>query len=114
MLKNAKPRLIHLLSANDSVERTPFRIPRVLRQVSASRSFLNELLKVSGGKFFCAACQEELGLKRSTIHNHVRSQKHENNKKKLEMKTAWEQDIAEALVSIIGIIQSIIGLTLEH
>ena len=44
----------------------------------------------------------------------MRSQKHENSKKKLEMKTAWEQDIAEALVSIIGIIQSIIGLTLEH
>ena len=76
--------------------------------------FPNELLKVSGGKFFCAACREELGLKRSTIHNHVRSQKHENSKKKLEMKTAREQDVAEALLSIIGIIQSIIGLTLEH
>ena len=76
--------------------------------------FLNELLKVSGCKFFCAACREELGLKRSTIHNHVRSQKHENSKKKLEMKTAREQDVAEALLNIIGIIQSIIGLTLEH
>ena len=72
------------------------------------------MLKVSGGKFFCAACREELGLKRSTIHNHVRSQKHENSKKKLEMKTAWEQDVTEALLSIIRIIQSVIGLTLEH
>ena len=75
---------------------------------------LNELLKISGGKFFCAACREELGLKICTIHNHVWSQKHENSMKKLEIKTAREQDIAEALLSIKGIIQSIIGLTLEH
>ena len=42
--------------------------PRVLRHVSASRSFFpNELLKVSGGKFFWAACREELGLKRRML-----------------------------------------------
>lgn len=61
------------------------------------QDFPNEKLKVSGGKLFCTACREELGLKRSTVQNHVRSQKHESSKKKLEMKEIREQDIANAL-----------------
>ena len=57
----------------------------------------NEQLKVSGGNLFCTACREELGLKRSTIQNHVQSQKRKTSKKKLEMKEKREQDIADAL-----------------
>ena len=46
---------------------------------------------------FCSACREELGLKRSTIQNHIRSKKHENSKRALEVKLKREQDIADSL-----------------
>ena len=60
------------------------------------REFPNEQLKVSGRKLFCSACREELGLKSSTIQNHIRSQKHAASKKKLEEKGKREQDITQA------------------
>ena len=47
--------------------------PKSIDPSKCVQGFPNELLKVSGGKLFCAACREELGLKRSTIHNHMRS-----------------------------------------
>ena len=34
------------------------------------KEFPNEQLKVSAGKPFCSACQEEVGLKSSTIKKH--------------------------------------------
>ena len=61
------------------------------------REFPNESLKVSLGKLFCTACREELGLKRSIIHNHVKSAKHKNGMERIERKEARERDIAEAL-----------------
>ena len=71
--------------------------PRSVEPSKRVQEFPNELLKVSGGKLFCTGCREELGLKRSTIQNHIRSQKHDNSKKKLEKKEIREQDIAKAL-----------------
>ena len=59
--------------------------------------FPKEMLKVSGGKIFCEACREELGLKKSTIQNHIRSVKHLDSKKKRETKEARERDIGTAL-----------------
>ena len=56
------------------------------------------MLKVSAGTLLCEACREELGLKKSTIQNHVRSKKHADSKKKWETKEAREQDIAMALM----------------
>ena len=59
--------------------------------------FPNQMLKVSCGKLFCYACREELRLKRSTIQNHINSQKHAQHKEKVKIKESREQDIAEAL-----------------
>ena len=61
--------------------------------------FPNEELKVSAGKLLCSACWEEVGLKRSTIHNHVKSHQHVTSKRKLAVKNKQYQDIAEALES---------------
>ena len=47
--------------------------PRSVEPSKRVQEFPNELLKVSGGKLFCTGCREELGLKRSTIQNHIRS-----------------------------------------
>ena len=45
--------------------------PKSVEPSKRVREFPNEQLKVSGGKLFCSACHEELGLKRSTIQNHI-------------------------------------------
>ena len=71
--------------------------PKSVEPSKRVREFPNEQLKVSGGKLFCSACREELGLKRSTIQNHIRSKKHENSKRALEVKLKREQDIADSL-----------------
>ena len=71
--------------------------PKGIEPSKRVKEFPTEQLKVSGGKLFCSACREELGLKSSTVQNHIRSQKHENSKKKLALKEAREQDIAVAL-----------------
>ena len=57
----------------------------------------DEMLKVSAGKLFCSACREELGLKCSTVKNHINCKKHINAKEKMRLKSLKEQDIAEAL-----------------
>ena len=72
--------------------------PKSVESRKRIREFTNEMLKVSVGTLDCEACREELGLKKSTIQNHVRSQKHADSKKKLEMKEAHKQDIALALM----------------
>ena len=61
------------------------------------KEFFNEQLKVPGGKMFCSACREELGLKSSTSCNHIQPQKHVSGKEKLELKEAHKRDIAVAL-----------------
>ena len=61
------------------------------------QDFPNEMLKVSAGVLFREACREELGLKKSIVQNHIRSKKHEDSKKKREMKEAREKNIAVAL-----------------
>lgn len=71
--------------------------PKSVEPKKRVREFPNEMLKVSAGTLFCEACREELGLKKSTIQNHVKSQKHVDSKKKRKMKEAREQDIAMAL-----------------
>ena len=59
--------------------------------------FPNEPLKVSLGKLFCIEWREELGFKRSIIHNHVWSTKHKTRIERLQRKEAREKDLAEAL-----------------
>ena len=73
--------------------------PKGIEPHKRVQEFPKEALKVSAGKLFCTACREELGLKRSTIMNHIRSKKHESSKKKLEKKELREKDIADSLVS---------------
>ena len=60
------------------------------------REFPNEDLTVSNKKLFCNACREEVGLKSSVVHNHVRSNKHKLGKNRLARKDVTERDIAAA------------------
>jgi hypothetical protein len=60
------------------------------------REFPDQSLSVSGGKLFCSACREELGLKASTIRLHIKSVKHQNGKLRVSRKEARERDIAKA------------------
>ena len=71
--------------------------PKSVEPSKRVKDFPGECLNVSAGKLFCSACREELSLKRSTVTNHVRSQKHETSKKNLQKKEAREKDIADAL-----------------
>ena len=62
------------------------------------KKFPNEHLKVNHNKkLFCEAHREELSLKSSSLHNHLRSTKHIEGKTRLASKEARERDIAEAL-----------------
>ena len=62
------------------------------------KEFPGECLTVRGGKLFCAACREELALKKSTIKTHIDSgTKHQNSKRKLEAKKAKERDLTDFL-----------------
>ena len=71
--------------------------PKGVAPTRRVQDFPNEFFKVSAGKLFCEACREELSLKKSTILNRVRSQKHADSRKKREAKEAHEWDIAMAL-----------------
>lgn len=53
--------------------------------------------KFADGKLFCSACREEIGLKRSTIHNHTQSQKLLAGKALVKKKLGREQNITNAL-----------------
>ncbi len=59
--------------------------------------FPNELLTVSAGRLFCSACREELSLKTSVIRYHLKSDKHQEGKKRRTKKECRERDIADAL-----------------
>ena len=59
------------------------------------REFANEGLTVSGGKLFCTGCREELGLKVTVIRQHLKSNKHQLGKERLQRKDREERDIAE-------------------
>lgn len=52
---------------------------------------------MSNAKLFCRSCHEELSLKANVLKNHLRSEKHQAGKTKLEGKEAREHDIAVAL-----------------
>ena len=49
------------------------------------------------GSIFCEACREEISVKRSTILNHIKAQKHLSGKEKLDQKKQREKDLAETL-----------------
>ena len=57
------------------------------------KEFLNEPFVVSASKLFYSACREEVSLKLSIIHNHLKANKHAHGKEALSSK----RDIAEAL-----------------
>ena len=60
--------------------------------------FSGEQLTVSAGRLFCRPCRETLSLKRSSIQNHVKSNKHSESKKRMESMVARQRDIAAALM----------------
>lgn len=62
------------------------------------REFPTEQLTVSGGKLFCTARREELGLKRSVIQGHIKSAKHADGKRRLECNEVWEKSIMDTLI----------------
>lgn len=72
--------------------------PKNIHPYQRAKIFPGEALKVNAQKkLFCDACREELSLKLSSIHNHVRSAKHVKGKEKLAKKEAREMNIADAL-----------------
>ena len=72
-------------------------IPKEYHPSQRVKEFKDEKLTVSNSKLFCSACREHLGLKRSVIANHVRSNKHTLSKAKILSKEKQQQDIAEKL-----------------
>lgn len=67
---------------------------------SRIQEFPHEHLKDSAiykGSIFCEACREEISVKRSTILNHIKAQKHQAGKERLSQKKQREQDLAEML-----------------
>ena len=52
---------------------------------------------MSSGKLFCRSCREELATKKSSLHSHIKSQKHINGKQKLASKSKEATDIIAAL-----------------
>ena len=71
--------------------------PKSVTPAQRVREFSNEEVTVSNRKHFCLSCREELSLKRSIVCYHVKSKKHVDGKKKLQVKEAKERDIAAAL-----------------
>ena len=60
------------------------------------KEFPNENLTVPNKKLFCNACREEVGLKTSVVHNHVRLNKHKLGTNLLVRKDVTERDIVAA------------------
>jgi len=46
---------------------------------------------------FCKGCREELSTKKSSIENHLKSQKHHRGKEKVKQREVQETDNAKAL-----------------
>ena len=65
--------------------------PKGIEPSKRVKEFPNEQLKLSGGKLFCSACREELGLKSSTIRNHIHSQKHASGKEKRTLQCLFQR-----------------------
>ena len=71
--------------------------PKGVKPHDRLKKFPNEQLSISAGKLFCNACREELSLKSSSLSNHLKSQKHQDGKRRLQKKEACERDIAKQL-----------------
>ena len=61
------------------------------------RGYPDENLAVSNKALYCLGCREEVSVKKSVLELHIKSQKHLNGKKRLELKGKREADIAMAL-----------------
>ena len=59
--------------------------------------FAGENLVVSSGKLFCQACREELNIKKSSVKYHMKSAKHAEGKRKIQLKRKCKQNIALVL-----------------
>jgi len=71
--------------------------PKGVKPQDRVKKFPDEQLSVSAGKLFCKACREELSVKSSSLSNHLKSQKHQDGKRRLQRKEAGERDIAKEL-----------------
>ena len=73
--------------------------PKTVSPADRVKQFPGECLEAQHGKLFCAACREELSLKKSTVKSHIYSgNKHKDAKDRLAKKEARERDIAHSLV----------------
>ena len=70
--------------------------PKSITPHQRVKEFSNEGLVVSGGKLFCSACREEIGLKAQVIRLHLQSKKHATGKERLKKKKVQDVDIAES------------------
>ena len=73
--------------------------PKTVSPADHVKQFPGECLEAQHDKLFCAACREELSLKKSTVKSHIYSgNKHKDAKDRLAKKEARERDIAHSLV----------------
>ena len=77
--------------------------PKYVTPIQRVKEHPGEYLTVSNKQLFCRACQEELSLINSVVHNHVKSVKHQAGKKRLAAKEVHDIDIAEACISLPNI-----------
>ena len=71
--------------------------PKTIKPLQRVKEYKDEPFTVSNCKLFCKACREEISVKKSSIENHLKSQKHHNGKQKMRQRAVREGDIAESL-----------------
>jgi len=71
--------------------------PKTVKPQQRVNEYSQEPFTVASGKLFCQACREELPLKKSSIVYHIKSTKHSEGKKKLQLRQANDTDIAQFL-----------------
>jgi len=71
--------------------------PTRIKPSQRVKEYPNEPFVVSNNKLFCNGCREELCIKKSSVKNHIASEKHKKGKARLQSKTAKEKDLAISL-----------------
>ena len=71
--------------------------PANIKPSQRMKEYQNQPFTVSNCALFCKGCREELSIKKSSIENHLKSQKHRTGKEKLKQREIQETGIAESL-----------------
>lgn len=96
---NRKPKVAQNLRHDGKRNKAPCCMsePKTISVSQHVKEYSGECFVVSANKLFCAACREEVSIKKSVITLRIRSEKHSRGKVQLQNKSQSEQDIATAL-----------------